>query len=95
MITGDQHAIGKETTRRLGMSTKCTLPLLYSEQNKDESLASLPIDELTEKADGLSRVFPARPKTLRTTFLLLICTNQKDRFYFVTEGSVFPKFLMH
>ncbi|AQL01885.1 ATPase 2 plasma membrane-type [Zea mays] len=58
MITGDQHAIGKETTRRLGMSTKCTLPLLYSEQNKDESLASLPIDELTEKADGLSRVFP-------------------------------------
>ncbi|AQK66001.1 H(+)-ATPase 5 [Zea mays] len=49
MITGDQLAIGKETTRRLGMGTKC----------KDESLASLPIDELTEKADGFARVFPA------------------------------------
>ncbi|AQK66002.1 H(+)-ATPase 5 [Zea mays] len=45
---GDQLAIGKETTRRLGMGTKC----------KDESLASLPIDELTEKADGFARVFP-------------------------------------
>jgi len=56
--SGDQLAIGKETTRRLGMSTKCTLPLLYSEQNKDESLASLPIDELSEKADGLSGAFP-------------------------------------
>jgi hypothetical protein len=53
------------------MSTKCTLPLLYSEQNKDESLASLPIDELTEKADGLSRVFPGTTMQI-SCFLLLM-----------------------
>lgn len=27
-------------------------------QNKDESIASLPIDELIEKADGFAGVFP-------------------------------------
>jgi hypothetical protein len=63
--------LGKETTRRLGMSTKCTLPLPYSEQNKDESLASLPIDELIEKADGLSGVFPGTTMQI-ACFLLLM-----------------------
>ena len=51
------------------MSTKCTLPLPYSEQNKDESLASLPIDELTEKADGLSGVFPGRTMQIACFFI--------------------------
>ena len=53
------------------MSTKCTLPLPYSKQNKDESLASLPIDELTEKADGLSGVFPGTTMQI-SCFLLLM-----------------------
>ncbi|RLM98586.1 plasma membrane ATPase 1 [Panicum miliaceum] len=47
MITGDQLAIGKETGRRLGMG-----------QNKDESIAALPVDDLIEKADGFAGVFP-------------------------------------
>jgi H+-transporting ATPase len=35
------------------------------EQNKDESIASLPIDELIETADGFAGVFPGR--TLQNT----------------------------
>jgi hypothetical protein len=42
------------------MGTKC----------KDESLASLPIDELTEKADGFARVFPGT--TMQIAFFLLL-----------------------
>jgi hypothetical protein len=29
-------------------------------QNKDESIAALPIDELIEKADGFAGVFPGK-----------------------------------
>ena len=29
-------------------------------QNKDKSIAALPIDELIEKADGFAGVFPGR-----------------------------------
>ncbi|PSS07869.1 Plasma membrane ATPase [Actinidia chinensis var. chinensis] len=58
MITGDQLAIGKETGRRLGMGTNMYPSSALLGQNKDESIAALPIDELIEKADGFAGVFP-------------------------------------
>ncbi|KAG8080994.1 hypothetical protein GUJ93_ZPchr0007g4411 [Zizania palustris] len=58
MITGDQLAIGKETARRLGMGTNMYPSSALLGQNKDESIASLPVDELIEKADGFAGVFP-------------------------------------
>ncbi|KAL2465303.1 ATPase 11 [Abeliophyllum distichum] len=58
MITGDQLAIAKETGRRLGMGTNMYPSSALLGQNKDESIASLPIDELIEKADGFAGVFP-------------------------------------
>ncbi|KAI5075172.1 hypothetical protein GOP47_0009248 [Adiantum capillus-veneris] len=59
MITCDQLAIAKETGRRLGMGTTNMYPsssLLG--QNKEEAIASVPIDELIERADGFAAVFP-------------------------------------
>ncbi|KAK2658201.1 hypothetical protein Ddye_004734 [Dipteronia dyeriana] len=58
MITGDQLAIGKETGRRLGMGTNMYPSSSLLGQDKDASIASLPIDELIEKADGFAGVFP-------------------------------------
>ncbi|KAH9619829.1 hypothetical protein KSS87_019138 [Heliosperma pusillum] len=58
MITGDQLAIGKETGRRLGMGTNMYPSSALLGTDKDSSLASLPIDELIEKADGFAGVFP-------------------------------------
>ncbi|CAA0814965.1 H(+)-ATPase 5 [Striga hermonthica] len=58
MITGDQLAIGKETGRRLGMGTNMYPSSSLLGQNKDESIAGLPVDELIEKADGFAGVFP-------------------------------------
>ncbi|XP_065866910.1 ATPase 9, plasma membrane-type [Euphorbia lathyris] len=58
MITGDQLAIGKETGRRLGMGTNMYPSSALLGQTKDESIASLPVDELIEKADGFAGVFP-------------------------------------
>ncbi|KAH1076016.1 hypothetical protein GYH30_051760 [Glycine max] len=58
MITGDQLAIGKETGRRLGMGTNMYPSSALLGQNKDESIATLPVDELIEKADGFAGVFP-------------------------------------
>ncbi|CAN6439283.1 unnamed protein product [Victoria cruziana] len=58
MITGDQLAIAKETGRRLGMGTNMYPSSSLLGQNKDESVAALPIDELIEKADGFAGVFP-------------------------------------
>ena len=57
-LLGDQLAIGKETARRLGMGTNMYPSSALLGQNKDESIASLPIDELIEKADGFAGVFP-------------------------------------
>ncbi|KAK6123272.1 hypothetical protein DH2020_042986 [Rehmannia glutinosa] len=54
MITGDQLAIGKETGRRLGMGTNMYPSSALLGQNKDESIAALPVDELIEKADGFA-----------------------------------------
>ncbi|XP_047336168.1 plasma membrane ATPase 1-like [Impatiens glandulifera] len=58
MITGDQLAIAKETGRRLGMGTNMYPSSALLGQNKDESIAGLPVDELIEKADGFAGVFP-------------------------------------
>ncbi|XP_073150062.1 ATPase 8, plasma membrane-type-like [Henckelia pumila] len=58
MITGDQLAIGKETGRRLGMGTNMYPSSSLLGQSKDESIASIPVDELIEKADGFAGVFP-------------------------------------
>lgn len=60
MITGDQLAIGKETGRRLGMGTNMYPSSTLLGQSKDESLASIPVDELIEKADGFAGVFPGK-----------------------------------
>ncbi|KAI9153370.1 hypothetical protein LWI28_010337 [Acer negundo] len=58
MITGDQLAIGKETGRRLGMGTNMYPSSALLGQHKDESIVTLPVDELIEKADGFAGVFP-------------------------------------
>jgi len=58
MITGDQLAIAKETGRRLGMGTNMYPSAALLGQDKDASIASLPVDELIEKADGFAGVFP-------------------------------------
>ncbi|KAJ6854085.1 plasma membrane ATPase-like isoform X1 [Iris pallida] len=58
MITGDQLAIAKETGRRLGMGVNMYPSSSLLGQNKDESIAALPVDELIETADGFAGVFP-------------------------------------
>ncbi|KAL2896944.1 Plasma membrane ATPase 4, partial [Bienertia sinuspersici] len=58
MITGDQLAIGKETGRRLGMGTNMYPSSSLLGQDKDSNMASLPVDDLIEKADGFAGVFP-------------------------------------
>ncbi|KAG5225084.1 H+-ATPase family protein [Salix suchowensis] len=58
MITGDQLAIAKETGRRLGMGTNMYPSSSLLGQDKDASMAALPVDELIEKADGFAGVFP-------------------------------------
>ncbi|XP_044479584.1 ATPase 9, plasma membrane-type [Mangifera indica] len=58
MITGDQLAIAKETGRRLGMGTNMYPSSALLGDNKDDSMAGLPVEELIEKADGFAGVFP-------------------------------------
>ncbi|KAG4932823.1 hypothetical protein JHK87_046825 [Glycine soja] len=58
MITGDQLAIGKETGRRLGMGTNMYPSSSLLGDSKDPAIASIPVDELIEKADGFAGVFP-------------------------------------
>nr|XP_016449759.1 PREDICTED: ATPase 9, plasma membrane-type-like [Nicotiana tabacum] len=58
MITGDQLAIGKETGRRLGMGTNMYPSSALLGDHKDESIASIPVEELIEQADGFAGVFP-------------------------------------
>ncbi|GAA0165672.1 hypothetical protein Leryth_018616 [Lithospermum erythrorhizon] len=58
MITGDQLAIAKETGRRLGMGINMYPSASLLGQHKDESIESLPVEELIEKADGFAGVFP-------------------------------------
>ncbi|KAF1001775.1 hypothetical protein AG4045_015757 [Apium graveolens] len=88
LISGDQLAIGKETGRRLGMGTNMYPSSALLGQNKDESIAALPIDELIEKADGFAGVFPALKNLLLLTHLQAVLilryifkvafTRQKD-----------------
>ncbi|XP_066359648.1 plasma membrane ATPase-like [Miscanthus floridulus] len=58
MITGDQLAIAKETGRRLGMGSNMYPSSALLGQSKDEATASIPVDDLIEKADGFAGVFP-------------------------------------
>ncbi|CAN1140504.1 Plasma membrane ATPase [Linum perenne] len=58
MITGDQLAVAKETGRRLGMGTNMYPSSSLLGHDKGGSIASLPVDELIEKADGFAGVFP-------------------------------------
>ncbi|XP_047312119.1 plasma membrane ATPase 4-like [Impatiens glandulifera] len=58
MITGDQLAIAKETGRRLGMGTNMYPSSTLLGHDKDSSIASIPVEELIEKADGFAGVFP-------------------------------------
>lgn len=69
---GDQLAIGKETGRRLGMGTNMYPSFSLLGEFKDGGLASLPIDELIEKADGFAGVFPGQFHHLEN-FLTLLC----------------------
>lgn len=58
VFPGDQLAIAKETGRRLGMGTNMYPSSALLGNTKDEAIASLPIDELIENADGFAGVFP-------------------------------------
>jgi H+-transporting ATPase len=58
MCVGDQLAIAKETGRRLGMGTNMYPSSALLGQCKDEPIASIPVDDLIEKADGFAGVFP-------------------------------------
>ncbi|KAJ6779139.1 SNF1-RELATED PROTEIN KINASE REGULATORY SUBUNIT BETA-1 [Salix koriyanagi] len=58
MITGDQLAIGKESGRRLGMGSSTYPSTSLPGDSKDESIASIPVDELAEKADGICWSLP-------------------------------------
>lgn len=69
MITGDQLAIGKETGRRLGMGTNMYPSSSLLSDSKDSSVASIPIDELIEQADGFAGVFPGKPMCLHNTLI--------------------------
>ncbi|RYR13917.1 hypothetical protein Ahy_B04g070663 isoform D [Arachis hypogaea] len=51
-------AIAKETGRRLGMGTNMYPSASLLGQDKDASIAALPVEELIEKADGFAGVFP-------------------------------------
>ena len=55
---GDQLAIAKETGRRLGMGSNMYPSSALLGQSKDEATASIPVDDLIEKADGFAGVFP-------------------------------------
>ncbi|MBA0695822.1 hypothetical protein Goari_002421 [Gossypium aridum] len=58
MITGDQLAIGKETGRRLGMGTNMYPSSALLGQNNGDTIDTIGVDELIEKADGFAGVFP-------------------------------------
>ncbi|KAJ9549123.1 hypothetical protein OSB04_021666 [Centaurea solstitialis] len=99
MITGDQLAIGKETGRRLGMGTNMYPSSALLGQNKDESIAVLPIDELIEKADGFAGVFPDREgKQILGSSCLKVEVNSTKTVSYATTFLVtanFDKSLRH
>ncbi|RYR24974.1 plasma membrane ATPase 2-like [Arachis ipaensis] len=86
MITGDQLAIGKKTGRRLGMGTNMYPSSALLEQDKDESIAALPIDELIEKADEFADVFPDMSRYYPGDFMCTrISINMIVVLYFLSE----------
>lgn len=70
VFPGDQLAIAKETGRRLGMGTNMYPSSSLLGQDKDVSIAALPVDELIEKADGFAGVFPGMICVCVYTFLI-------------------------
>ncbi|XVF14205.1 hypothetical protein REPUB_Repub09cG0037900 [Reevesia pubescens] len=60
MIKGDQLAIAKETGRRLGMGTNMYPSSALLGQNKKESIAALPVEELIEAQDEILKRLQAR-----------------------------------
>lgn len=84
-LAGDQLAIAKETGRRLGMGSNMYPSSSLLGQDKDSSIASLPVDELIEKADGFAGVFPGR-------FVIEIAVN--DFFLFCKARSVFKALIL-
>lgn len=83
LSSGDQLAIGKETGRRLGMGTNMYPSSALLGQNKDESVAALPVDDLIEKADGFAGVFPG---------LYAINCRIKTKWLKVTKKNITVKF---
>ncbi|VAH95571.1 unnamed protein product [Triticum turgidum subsp. durum] len=90
MITGDQLAIGKETGRRLGMGTNMYPSSALLGQNKDESIADLPVDDLIEKADGFAGVFPEHKYEIVKRLQALIFVTRSRSWSFVER----PGFLL-
>lgn len=64
-------AIAKETGRRLGIGTNKYPSSLLLGRDKDENEA-LPVDELIEKADGFTDVFPGTFNSLVNFFFFYI-----------------------
>ncbi|KAI5394038.1 hypothetical protein KIW84_060942 [Lathyrus oleraceus] len=56
VIIGDQLAIGKEIGRRLGMRSNMYPPVTVLGQDRDASIAALPVEELIEKAYGFAGI---------------------------------------
>jgi H+-transporting ATPase len=56
MITGDQLSIAKQIGRRLGMGTNMYPSSSLLDNDKDASIASLPVDELIEKDEIVRRL---------------------------------------
>ena len=73
-LLGDQLAIAKETGRRLGMGTNMYPSASLLGQDKDASIAALPVEELIEKADGFAGVFPGSCFYLVIAFCLYSCS---------------------
>ncbi|KAJ6300913.1 hypothetical protein OIU76_021671 [Salix suchowensis] len=76
MITGDQLAIGKETGRRLGMGSSTYPSSSLPGDSKDESIASIPVDELAEKADGFAGVFPVLTELGLSVIISVVLTSR-------------------
>lgn len=73
-LSGDQLAIAKETGRRLGMGTNMYPSASLLGQDKDASIAALPVEELIEKADGFAGVFPGSTLLFSSLLLCLFST---------------------
>lgn len=87
MITGDQLAIGKETGRRLGMGTNMYPSSSLLGQCKDESIATIPVDELIEKADGFAGVFPGNDIVIFMQKYLPFCKLLGNSKFWVLQST--------